>query len=100
MSWRDRGDRDRAGCRFLAPKFGGARRTGPRPSSWCAYSLTAGWVAGILGLIPSLSPCSECLPALYGLYLFYLGATPVMKVPEDKAVGYTAVTVRGRDSGQ
>jgi hypothetical protein len=31
--------------------------------------------------------------ALYSLYLFYLGAKPFMKVPDDKALGYTAVTI-------
>jgi Yip1 domain len=76
---------------FLAPKFEGqANRT--QAFKLCAYSLTAGWVAGILGLIPSLGMLG-ILAALYGIYLFYLGATPVMKVPEAKVGGFTAVTI-------
>lgn len=76
---------------FLAPKFEGqAGRT--QAFKLCAYSLTAGWVAGIFGLIPSLGILG-LLAAIYGIYLFYLGATPVMKVPEAKAGGFTAVTI-------
>ena len=76
---------------FLAPKFGG---TADRTSAFklVVYSLTAGWVGGILGLIPSLSFVGA-LAGFYGLYLYYLGATPLLKVPQDKAVGFTAVTV-------
>ena len=33
------------------------------------------------------------LAALYGLYLLYLGLPALMKVPQDKAIGYTAVVV-------
>ncbi|MGQ2933191.1 MAG: YIP1 family protein, partial [Sphingopyxis sp.] len=31
--------------------------------------------------------------ALYGLYLLYLGLPVLMKVPQDKALGYTVVVV-------
>lgn len=76
---------------FLAPKFGGeANRR--QAFKWVAYSCTAAWVGGIFGLIPSLALLGSLL-GLYSLYLLYLGATPVMKVPQDKAVGFTAVTV-------
>jgi hypothetical protein len=74
----------------LAPKFGGeANRT--NAFKLVVYGATAGWVAGIFGLIPSLGFLG--LLGLYSLYLFYTGATPVMKVPQDKALGYTAVTM-------
>ncbi len=76
---------------FLAPKFGGeANRR--QAFKWVAYSATAAWVGGLFGLVPSLWLLG-LLAGLYSLYLFYLGATPVMKVPVDKAAGYTAVTV-------
>jgi hypothetical protein len=76
---------------FLAPKFGGeANRR--QACKWIVYSATAAWVAGAFGLVPSLALLGSLL-GLYSLYLLYLGATPVMKVPEDKAIGYTAVTV-------
>ncbi|MFM5895326.1 MAG: Yip1 family protein [Novosphingobium sp.] len=75
---------------FLADKFGG---TADRPAALklVVYSLTPAWVAGILGLIPMLATLG-ILAGLYGLYLFYQGCTPLLKVPQDKAVGFTAVT--------
>lgn len=76
---------------FLAPKFAGeANRT--QAFKLVAYSLTPGWVAGVLGLVPALATLI-LIASLYGLYLFFKGATPVMKVPADKAMGFTAVTV-------
>lgn len=74
----------------LAPKFGG---TSSRTNAMklIAYGTTAAWLAGLFGLIPSLALFG--LLGLYSLYLYYTGATPMMKVPLDKAPGYTAVTI-------
>ena len=75
---------------FLAPKFGGqSNRT--NAFKLVAYGMTASWLAGIFGLIPQLAFFG--LLGLYSFYLFYTGAAPLMKVPEDKAAGYTAVTI-------
>jgi Yip1 domain len=75
----------------LAPQFGGTKN---RLAAFkvAAYGATASWVAGIFGLIPMLGLIG-LLGALYSLYLVYLGLPVLMKAPEDKAVGYTAVTV-------
>ncbi|HSQ95596.1 MAG TPA: Yip1 family protein [Croceibacterium sp.] len=78
---------------FLADKFGGQQNFA-RAFKLCAYALTAGWVAGVFNLLTSLS-LLVFLASLYGIYLFYLGATPMMAVPQDKAAGYTAVTIVG-----
>lgn len=78
---------------FLADKFGGQQNF-ERAFKLCAYSLTAGWVAGVFNLLTSLS-LLVFLASLYGIYLFYLGAMPMMAVPQDKAAGYTAVTIIG-----
>lgn len=76
---------------FLAPNFGGtASRT--QAFKLVAYSLTPGWIAGVLGLVPSLAML-QLLAALYGLYLFYLGAVPVMQIPPAKAAMYTVINV-------
>lgn len=76
---------------FLAPKLDGqSNRT--QAFKLVAYSLTPGWVAGVLGLVPSLGMLGV-IASIYGLVLFYKGATPLMKVPQDKAVGFTVVTV-------
>ncbi|WP_374528003.1 Yip1 family protein [Novosphingobium sp.] len=75
---------------FLAPNFEGtANRT--QAFKLVAYAMTPGWIAGILGIMPSLMMLGV-LAGLYGLYLFYLGAGPVMKVPQAKAAVYTVIT--------
>lgn len=75
---------------FLAPKFSGAENW-KGAFKLVAYSMTAGWVAGVFGLVPALSVLG--IVGFYSLYLFYAGAPVLMQVPEDKALGYTAVTV-------
>lgn len=75
----------------LAPNFGG-QKDQIQALKVAAYSGTAAWVGGIFGLIPALGLIG-LLFALYGLYLLYLGLPVLMKVPQDKALGYTAVVV-------
>jgi hypothetical protein len=74
----------------LAPKFGGVSNRA-QAFKLVAYSYTASWLAGVFGLIPSLAFFS--ILGFYSFYLLYAGALPLMKVPQDKAVGYTVVTV-------
>jgi len=74
---------------FLAPKFGGeASRT--NAFKLAVYGMTAAWLAGIFSISPLLGILG--LLGLYSVYLVFTGVTPIMKVPQDKAVGYTAVT--------
>ena len=75
---------------FLAPKFAGESNRA-QAFKLVAYSYTAGWAVGIFGIIPMLGFFG--LLGLYSVYLLYTGATPLMKVPEDKSAGYTAVTI-------
>lgn len=77
---------------FLAPKFGGVADRA-NALRLVAYGSTAAWVVGVFGLVPSLAFFG--LLGLYSIYLFYTGAAPLMKVPNDKAVGFTAVTILG-----
>ena len=74
----------------VAPRFGGVA---DRASAFklVVYGSTAAWVAGVFQLIPGLGLLA--ILGLYSLYLYYLGATPVMRVPQDKAAGFTAVTI-------
>jgi hypothetical protein len=74
---------------FLAPKFEGQSN---RLSAFklVAFGATAAWLAGVFSLIPMLRLFG--ILGLYSFYLFYTGATPLMKVPEAKAVGFTVVT--------
>lgn len=74
----------------LAPNFGGTKDP-VKAFKLAAYSSTAAWLAGIFGIIPMLAILG--IVGLYSLYLLYLGIPVLMRAPEDKAVGYTAVTV-------
>jgi len=76
----------------LAPAFGG-RKNIDRALKLVAYSMTASWVAGAFAFIPVLGWLISLLGGVYALYLFYLGAPVLMKTPESKTIGYTAVTV-------
>ena len=74
----------------LAPTFGGQKNT-LAAFKVAAYSMTPTWLAGIFAVIPSISFLS--LLGLYGIYVLYLGLPRLMRAPQDKAVGYTAVVV-------
>lgn len=74
----------------LAPQFG-ATKNRVAAFKVAAYGATAAWVAGIFGLVPAIGMLS--ILGLYSLYLIYTGLPVLMKAPEDKAVGYTAVTI-------
>jgi hypothetical protein len=74
----------------LAPTFG-AQKDSLKALKVAAYSGTAGWVAGVLLILPSLAIIVG-LAGLYGIYLLYLGLPVLMRCPKDKAIAYTAVT--------
>jgi hypothetical protein len=76
---------------MLAPSFDGQKNQ-IQAFKVAAYSGTAGWVAGILQIFPPLSMLM-LLGSLYGLYILYLGLPKLMKVPQEKALGYTVVTI-------
>lgn len=75
----------------LAPSFGSEKNFG-RALQLVAYSMTPVWVAGIFNIIPSIGWLGSII-GLYGLYLLYLGITPMMKTPEDKRIGYLIVSI-------
>jgi hypothetical protein len=75
----------------LAPSFGGQKNP-MNALKLVAYSSTAAMVGGIFALIPALGVLT-LVAALYSLYLLYLGVPTLMKVPQEKALAYTAVLV-------
>ena len=75
----------------LAPSFG-AQKNHAQALKLAAYAYTPAWIAGILMILPALS-LLVFLGALYAIYLLYLGLPRLMKNPEEKSAGYTAVTV-------
>jgi len=76
---------------YLAPSFGAQKDSG-QALKVAVYSYTPAWVAGVLQILPTLGLLAV-LAGLYGLYLLYLGLPRLMKCPQEKAVGYTAVVV-------
>lgn len=80
---------------FLAPNFGG-KNDYASAFKLVAYAYTPTWLAGVLGLVTGFAPILAILiwvAMAYGLYLFYLGTTPVMSVPQDKSVVYVVIYV-------
>ena len=75
----------------LAPSFGSPKNK-VNAMKVAVYSWTPSWIAGILMLIPVLSPIAILL-SLYSLYLLYLGLPALMDTPKDKAIGYFIVTI-------
>lgn len=75
----------------LAPTFGGQKNM-LNAFKLVAYGATAGMVGGIFGLLPALSMLG-LLAGLYSIYLLYTGIPVLMKAPQEKAAGYTAVLV-------
>jgi len=76
----------------LAPSFDGTKND-LSAMKLVIYSATPGWIAGFFGFIPGLNILLSLAAFGYSAYLLYLGSQAVMKVPENKAVGYTAVTI-------
>jgi hypothetical protein len=76
----------------LAPSFGGQKNQ-IQAMKTVAYSWTAAWVAGAGQIVPWLSVLILLAGGIYSIYLLYVGLPHTMKCPQDKAVGYTAVTV-------
>ena len=75
----------------LAPSFGGTKNP-VGAMKVMAYGATAVYVAGFFKLLPALGMLG-IIAACYSVYLMYLGLIAVMKTPQEKAAGYTAVVV-------
>jgi hypothetical protein len=75
----------------LAPTFQSESDV-PQALKLVAYSMTPGWLAGVLSLVPALGVIG-ILAMLYGLYLMYLGIGPLMKTPPEKRIPYMAVSI-------
>ena len=75
----------------LAPSFA-AEKNNLNAFKLIAYASTAGMVGGVFSLLPGLSMLGV-LASLYSIYLIYTGIPTLMKSPQDKAIGYTAVII-------
>jgi hypothetical protein len=76
----------------LAPSFGSARNM-TSALKLAVYSMTPGWLAGVLYIFPGLWVLGV-LASLYGIYILYVGLeTPLMETPKDKVGSYFAASV-------
>ena len=75
----------------LAPQFGG-QKNDVQALKVAAYSSTPIWLAGVFN-IHGLFLMVTIIISLYSLFLLYLGLPILMKVPQDRAMGYTAVVI-------
>ncbi|HEV8381356.1 MAG TPA: Yip1 family protein [Gemmatimonadales bacterium] len=77
----------------LAPGFGG-QKNDVQALKVAAYASTPALVAGVFN-IHGLFYVVAIIVSLYSLYLLYVGLPILMKVPKDRAMGYTAVVIIG-----
>jgi hypothetical protein len=75
----------------LAPMFGGIDSLEPG-MKLVAYGSTAAWVGGVFHIVPALGFLS-LIAAIYGIYLYYSGVTPVMNVPQGRVIGYLVALI-------
>jgi hypothetical protein len=75
----------------LAPTFN-SRDDQVQALKLVAYSMTPVWIAGVLYLVPMLSPLI-LFAAIYAIYLYYLGVPVLMKTPQEKVIPYMVVSV-------
>lgn len=76
----------------LAPSFGSTKDP-VKAMKVAAYYPTAGWVAGVLLIIPGIGALAALVGGLYSLYLLYIGLPKLMRTPADKQVAYFVVTL-------
>ena len=74
----------------LAPKFKSSGST-IDALKLVAYASTPMWVGGAINVLLYLAVLL-IVPALYAVYLFYLGLTPIMKTPADNVVPFMVVS--------
>jgi hypothetical protein len=76
---------------ILSPSFGGERNF-VQAMKLAIYPQTAACVAGVLTIFP-LTGIVVIAAGIYGLYILWLGLPRLMKVPQDKAVGYVILSL-------
>lgn len=75
----------------LAPSFGSEKNFN-RSIQLVAYAYTPVLVGGFLAVLPMISFVGS-LFGLYGIYLWYLGLTPLKHTEQDKRTGYLIVSI-------
>lgn len=76
---------------MLAPKFGGTSHF-DRGVALAAYSMTPAFIGSILMIVPIVGMIASLI-GLYGVYIFYRGASKMLGVPSEKQILFTVVTL-------
>lgn len=76
---------------LLAPGFGG-QKNDVQALKMAAYASTPALLAAVLSIHRMFWWLNPII-SLYSLYLLYIGLPVLMKVPTDRAMGYTAVVI-------
>jgi hypothetical protein len=74
----------------VAPQFDG-KSDDRRALALVAYSYTPAWLASLFGLVPGLRWLD--ILGFYGLWLFHLGLTRMMRCPEDNEDVFTLIAL-------
>jgi len=77
---------------MLAPTFDSQKNFG-RSLQLAVYSSTPQWIAGIFLLFSVTASLLILLIGLYAIYLLAVGMPILKKTPQDKVVGYVALTI-------
>lgn len=75
----------------LAPTFGG-RQNRENAMKLAVYAMTPAWIAGVFALVPGLG-FLRFLAVIYGIYVFWLGLSILMKPAPDRTGQYALATV-------
>jgi len=77
---------------ILAPNFGGPQDA-DAALKLAAFAPTAAWVSGAFLIVPVLGWLVALIGGFYALYTLYLGVPLVMRVPQEKAAGFTLAVI-------
>lgn len=75
----------------LAPSFGSEKNI-DKSTQLVAYGYTPAFVGALFNIFPAIALIGSLL-GLYGIYVMYLGFTPMKKTPEDKRITYFIVCI-------
>lgn len=76
---------------ILAPSFN-SEKNFDRSMQLAAYAYTPVMIGGLLAIFPMISIIGSVF-GLYGMYIWYLGLSPVKKTAPDKRVGYLVASI-------
>lgn len=74
----------------LAPVFGGVDDR-EQAFKLAAFGYTAAWLGGVFLLLPLIGWLLQLACGIYSMYVYYLGIGDLLRVPQERRLGYFAV---------